>query len=475
TDASNLVDSLSITSGAGALGAVTVTGDLDSFNGADGDYASLQVTAVVGDLKIANASLTTTISSSAALDLSYDPASDLLAIEDYTNGGTVTVSDASGMVDEIRITASGTKMLGALRVDGDLDRFVASSASAFSTLEVTAATGVGASGLWISAGTDVNLIEIDSGTLSLTYASSAIAGSGAEIRTLTTSGTTTTSSLSITDLAGADLRITSIVAPGPLGDIQSNGIVQDMQLQDHARRIQVGDLSGKISLENQVKALSPSAPLLSLTVGADTLNIDVSRQDSVVSFDVVSAGQLELRFRSNSTDSNHLTVQDPGSLLGCIVFRLGMRPVFENVTVTGPSAAELCIIREEFGAIRFELPGREPLGERVGLRSFERVSQDLSPFTLSRITPVHARELVSIGTAVGEDELHEPDGLDTEAQQIPKPSEAEGGEQGSGSPEKSEQEEGADQEGQQEREPDPERAAEQGSGQASRENPEKER
>jgi hypothetical protein len=72
TDANGLVDALTITAQGGkSLGAVTVTGDLDAFTGADTDYTTLQVTAASGALVISDGSNSFTVTPSAAADLSY--------------------------------------------------------------------------------------------------------------------------------------------------------------------------------------------------------------------------------------------------------------------------------------------------------------------------------------------------------------------------------------------------------------------
>jgi hypothetical protein len=303
TDANDLVDGLTITAQGGkSLGAVTVTGDLDAFTGADADYTTLQVTAASGALVISDGSNSFTVNPSAAADLSYTGSSDTLVVNDYTDSSTLVVTDANDLVDALTITAQGGKSLGAVTVTGDLDAFTGSDTD-YTTLQVTAASGA----LVISDGSNSFTVN-PSAAADLSYTGSS--------ETLVVNDYTDSSTLVVTD-ANDLVDALTITAQGgkSLGTVTVTGDLDAFTGSDtDYTTLQVTAASGALVISNGSNSftVNPGAAAdLSYTGSSDTLVVN------------------------DYTDSSTLVVTDANDLVDALTITAQGGKSLGAVTVTG--------------------------------------------------------------------------------------------------------------------------------------------
>ncbi|MFQ5504690.1 MAG: LEPR-XLL domain-containing protein, partial [Planctomycetota bacterium] len=212
TDPDALVDQLTIDSGVvTALDTVQVTGDLDGFTALDSKYASIRVTAASGPLVINDQSSSVTVNPDAAVDLSYTGSTDSLVVNDFSDGASLTLTDASHLVDSLSVTTQAGKALSSLLVTGDLDSFSGGDVD-YASLRVTAAVGA----LAIHDGANTATVNPGS-AVDLTYTGSTDA--------LVVNSFTNGAPLTVTD--ASDLVDSLSITPGP-GGMNSLIVIGDL-------------------------------------------------------------------------------------------------------------------------------------------------------------------------------------------------------------------------------------------------------
>ncbi|MCA8941268.1 MAG: hypothetical protein KDB80_01805, partial [Planctomycetes bacterium] len=298
-DSGGLVDSLEIDAGVtSSIGDVSVTGDLDGFTAADGDYGTVRVTAADGPLVIDDRSNSVTVDPSAATDLSYTGSSDTLVVHEFVDGGDLTIGDASGLIDSLSVDSQVGRALDTIHVTGDLDAFT-SAASDFTTLEVTSLTGP----LSLGDGVDTATIAI-SGTAQITFAS---AGEVLGITDFIDGST-----VSITDAAGLVSALS--VAPQigkSLGAVQVTGDLDAFvgAIDDYAT-LRVTALDGPLTISDGVGTVTLDAS------SAVDVTYDVALQSLVLS-DYVDGASITITDASGMLDSVIVSSQ-VGKALGAI-------------------------------------------------------------------------------------------------------------------------------------------------------------
>ncbi|MCA8941961.1 MAG: hypothetical protein KDB80_05315, partial [Planctomycetes bacterium] len=271
---------------------------LSSFTAADGDYASLRVQSLVGGLTLSDGVNSVVVTASGLTDLTYTGTSATLAVADFADGATLSITDANDLLDALTVAAQVGKSLGAVDIAGNLTSFTAADGD-FSSLRVQSLVGS------LTLGDGVNSVVVTaSGLTDLTYTGTGDA--------LVVADFVDGATLSFTDPSGLldALTITTQVGKS-LGAIDVAGSLTSFTATDgDYASLRVQSLLGGLTISDGVDSV-----LISVSAASDVLYSGVS--DTLTMLDFTDGAALTITDAMGLVDSISVASQ-VGKSLGAI-------------------------------------------------------------------------------------------------------------------------------------------------------------